>query len=138
MSLLAAVAVATAASHPVAAQVAGRAESARADRHLGQGMSDRDCPQDQTFDVAFAASGERPHRLTPESLCVAVVSNGCTDRNSFDVSVREEQSITRVTLKRIRPDGCRMRSHRIWLVFSWQELGLDGPRAVVVEERTEP
>jgi hypothetical protein len=98
-----------------------------------------DCPNDaaQRFDP-LPPSLARPHRATPAALCVLVASNGCTDRGSFEVAVIRGDPMTRVTLTRRRPDPCRMRSHHIWLRFGWTELGLDGPRPVVVDERALP
>jgi hypothetical protein len=79
--------------------------------------------------------GLRPHDVTSQTLRVEVQSNGCTNRDSFSVSVNQQGSTTRITLTRLQPDMCRMKPHQIWLEFRWEELGLDGPRAVVVEER---
>ena len=85
-----------------------------------------------TFTGALAASGERPHRVSPEGLSVSVLSNGCTKRSDFEPSVAVEGAIVRVTLKRLQPDRCRMRTHEIWLTYSWIELGLSGPRPMIV------
>jgi hypothetical protein len=91
----------------------------------------------QRFDP-LPPSSSRSHRATPAALCVLVSSNGCTDRESFDVTVVPGDPLTRVTLTRRRPDPCRMRSHDVWLRLGWTELGLDGPRPVVVDERAPP
>jgi hypothetical protein len=98
-----------------------------------------ECPDRQTrpFEPVSPTSS-RPHHATPAALCVLVSSNGCTDRQSFEVTVVPGDSLTRVTLTRLRPDPCRMRSHEVWLRFGWAELGLDGPRPVVVDERASP
>ena len=108
-------------------------------RVRGCPRQDADCrdAQAQPLDPRSPASS-LPYRTTPASLCIAVLSNGCTDRDSFRVAAVPGDPVTRVTLTRIRPDPCRMRSHQIWLRFDWTELGLDGPRPVVIEERTPP
>jgi hypothetical protein len=125
--------------HPVPAQPQQPSEPVPPDGSIGPGGAERECrdAQDQPFDSVQPGSS-RPHRTTPSSLCVSVQSNGCTDRSSFAVAVAADGPVTRVTLKRIRPDPCRMRSHQIWLPFGWKELGLDGPRPVVIEEHTDP
>jgi hypothetical protein len=94
-----------------------------------------ECPNAEFQPYSPFPDSSRPHKTTPTALCVLVSSNGCTERESFDVAVVPGDPLTRVTLTRLRPDPCRMRSHKVWLRFGWAELGLDGPRPVVVDER---
>jgi len=111
----------------------GSATSARA---MDRRVEARACPEadDWPGGVPSASVGGRPHRVTFGALCIGVPSNGCTDRSSFNVTVSPGDGITGITLTRLQPDACRMKSHRVWLEFSWSELGLDGSRPVVVEE----
>lgn len=124
-------------AHSVAMQPDPQAPSAIAEPAIDPFTKVRACPEpdDWPAGVPPASSGIRSHLVTSGALCVAVSSNGCTDRGSFEVSVTPGSPATRITLKRQRPDGCRMKSHRIWLELGWEELGLNGPRSVVVEER---
>ena len=134
--LLAAIVVSGAGSHPALPQPERPREP---DRSVGQVAPDPECRDapGMPFD-ALPADAPPPHRTTPASLCVSVVSNGCTDRGSFAVAVVSDDTVARVTLTRIRPDPCRMKSHRIWLPLRWQELGFDAPRPVVIELRDPP
>src|SRR5436190_1676028 len=52
-----------------------------------------------------------PHHITLQALCIGVQSNGCTNHDSFSVSVNREGSTTRIILTRLEPDLCRMKSH---------------------------
>jgi hypothetical protein len=97
-----------------------------------------ECPDGQAQPFGQFPTSERPHRTTSAALCVLVSSNGCTDRDSFEVAVVAGATVTRVTLTRRRPDPCRMRPHQVWLGFGWTELGLNGPCPIVVEERSPP
>jgi hypothetical protein len=126
-------------AHSVAMQPYGQAGSAIAERAVDRAANARACPpaDDWPGGVPPPSSGVRSHLVTAAALCVAVSSNGCTDRGSFEVSVTPGDPI-RIILKRLQPDRCRMKSHRIWLELGWQELGLNGPRPVVVEEREGP
>jgi hypothetical protein len=102
----------------------------------GQVMADGDCPKATlgAADDPPGGSGVRPHDASPRRLCIAVQSSGSTDRSSFEVAVDTGGPTTRIALKRTRPDWGRMRPHQVWLRYSWDELGLDGPRPLIVEE----
>ena len=60
--------------------------------------------------------------LNKGNIRVQVTSNGCTDADSFSVSVKEGQ----LAIYRVKPDYCRRRPFRVWIDFSehWREDGL--------------
>lgn len=61
---------------------------------------------------------------------LVVISNGCTSEDDFEIEVNKGftgQPPYRLTVRRIRPDNCKMTPHPVTLKFSRSDLGLEEP-----------
>jgi hypothetical protein len=64
-------------------------------------------------------------------LAIRVASNGCTKKEDFAFYVEKTPAGPRVAFGRKRLDPCEsLLKGRVELMFTWEELGLDGPAGV--------
>ncbi|MFB9245523.1 hypothetical protein [Massilia antarctica] len=79
----------------------------------------------------------RKERLEPlhgicferKNLIVWVTSSGCTNKDSFQISLVKGgagKMALSLEIVRIKPDLCKAVNHVVELSFSWEELSLDG------------
>lgn len=71
----------------------------------------------------------RGFRINGDAIELFVVSNGCTDKESFTVKVNTGfagVSPVELAVIRVRPDTCKMLPSVVQVTFKKSELGIDG------------
>ena len=60
--------------------------------------------------------------VSETEVTIAVTSNGCTDKDDFQLVVKETKQ-PQVTFQRVRLDPCRMVQHTVDIAFSLKDIG---------------
>ena len=71
--------------------------------------------------------------ITREDLILTVTSTGCTGNNHFNIDMDTSITPFSVTIYRVKGDRCRAAPHFKKLIFSREELGLEGDERGLVK-----